>query len=85
MFPTIRSFILTVRLDTFAKEYLDKIEQVSEITLVNFAIFTIPRTPIKAMMISSKEKKIRARKKAQKKWGTITCTLRLPAPICLNF
>lgn len=57
-------------LDTFAKEYLDKIEQVSEITLVDFSLYKIPRTPIKAMMISS-EKRIRAlEKKAKKKWGS---------------
>lgn len=55
-------------LDKFAKEYLDKIEQVSEITLVNFKTFNLPRTPIKCMMISS-EKRIRTlEKKAKKKW-----------------
>ncbi len=45
-------------LNAYAKKYLDEIEQVTEITLVNFKTFTLPRTPIKCMMIAS-DKKIR--------------------------
>lgn len=56
-------------LDAFAKEYLDKIEQVSEITLVDFLSYQIPRTPIKCMMISSEKKILHLEKKAKKKWG----------------
>lgn len=55
-------------LDAFAKEYLDKIEQVSEITLVNFSKYSLPRTPIKAMMISTDKKTRQLEKKAKKKW-----------------
>lgn len=56
-------------LDAFAKEYLDKIEQVSEITLVNFSNYTLPRTPIKAMMISTDKRTRMLEKKAKAKWG----------------
>jgi len=55
-------------LDAFAKEYLDKIEQVAEITLVNFKTFKLPRTPIKCMMISSEKKIAELFVKAKKKW-----------------
>ncbi|PIS41705.1 MAG: hypothetical protein COT25_01635 [Candidatus Kerfeldbacteria bacterium CG08_land_8_20_14_0_20_42_7] len=56
-------------LDAFAKEYLDNIEQVSEITLVNFSSFSLPRTPIKAMMISTDKKTRVLARKARAKWG----------------
>lgn len=55
-------------LDKFGKEYLDKVEQVKEITLVNLKSYTIPRTPIKCMMIGSQEKIARVAEIAQKRW-----------------
>ncbi|MFA5030110.1 MAG: Cof-type HAD-IIB family hydrolase [Patescibacteria group bacterium] len=56
-------------LDAFAKEYLDKIEQVSEITLVNFSHYSLPRTPIKAMLISTDKRTKVLEKRAKAKWG----------------
>lgn len=66
-------------LDKFAKEYLNNIEQVSEITLVDFKNFTLPRTPIKCMMIGSEKKMQKLEKQAQKRWrGKMYITITRP-------
>lgn len=55
-------------LDKFAQEYLNKIERVREITLVNFRTYTLPRTPIKCMMIGPEERIARLEVMAKRKW-----------------
>ncbi|HCJ52105.1 MAG TPA: hypothetical protein DIS62_05535 [Candidatus Kerfeldbacteria bacterium] len=57
-------------LDAFAKEYLNKIERVREITLVDFSTYTLLRTPIKCMMIGPEDKIARLEKLARKRWRT---------------
>ncbi|MFA6908480.1 MAG: Cof-type HAD-IIB family hydrolase [Patescibacteria group bacterium] len=56
-------------LDRFGKQYLDKIEQVREITLVDLSTYTLMRTPIKCMMIGSPERINLLYELAKKKWG----------------
>ncbi len=56
-------------LDRFGKEYLDRIEQVREISLVNLRTYPFSHPPIKIMFVASPEKIIVLEAKAQKKWG----------------
>ncbi|MFC1687534.1 Cof-type HAD-IIB family hydrolase [Patescibacteria group bacterium] len=55
-------------LNKFAKEYLDKIERVREITLVNFKTYMLPRTPIKCMMIGPEDRIAKLEAMAKRKW-----------------
>lgn len=55
-------------LDRFGKDYLDRIEQVRQISLVNLRTFPFPHPPIKIMFVASPEKIIKLEAAAQKKW-----------------
>lgn len=57
-------------LNRFGKEYLDRIEQVRQISLVNLRTYPFPHPPIKVMFISSPDKVIRLEKLAKRKWGS---------------
>ncbi len=56
-------------LDRFGKEYLDRIEQVRQISLVNLRTFPFSHPPIKIMFVTRPEKVIQLEALAQKKWG----------------
>ncbi len=55
-------------LDRYGKEYLDRIEQVRQISLVNLRTFPFPHPPIKIMFVTSPDKVIALEKKALAKW-----------------
>jgi hypothetical protein len=57
-------------LNKFGKEYLDRIEQVRQISLVNLITYPFPHPPIKIMFIASPEKVARLEKLAKHKWGS---------------
>ncbi len=56
-------------LNKYGKEYLDRIEQVRQISLVNLATFPFPHPPIKVMFITSPEKVVKLEAMAKRKWG----------------
>jgi Cof subfamily protein (haloacid dehalogenase superfamily) len=57
-------------LNRYGKEYLDRIEQVRQISLVNLATYPFPHPPIKVMFIASPEKVVRLEALAKRKWGS---------------
>jgi len=56
-------------LDKYGKEYLDKIEQVRQISLVNLLTFPFSHPPIKIMFVAHPEKIVSLAKIARKKFG----------------
>ncbi|RJO59415.1 HAD family phosphatase [Candidatus Parcubacteria bacterium] len=56
-------------LDRYGKEYLDKIEQVRQISLVNLLTFPFTHPPIKIMFVAHPEKIIKLERLAQKRFG----------------
>lgn len=57
-------------LDRYGKEYLDRIEQVRQISLVNLRTFPFSHPPIKIMFVTRPEQVIKLEALAQRKWGT---------------
>ncbi|MEK7640086.1 MAG: Cof-type HAD-IIB family hydrolase [Patescibacteria group bacterium] len=57
-------------LDRYGKEYLDRIEQVRQISLVNLRTFPFSHPPIKIMFVTRPEKVIKLEALAQRKWGS---------------
>lgn len=55
-------------LDRYGKDYLDRIEQVRQISLVNLRTFPFPHPPIKIMLVANPEKIIKLEAAAKKKW-----------------
>ncbi|MFH0951627.1 MAG: Cof-type HAD-IIB family hydrolase [Patescibacteria group bacterium] len=56
-------------IDFWGKEYLNRIENVPEISLVNLGSFAFEEVPVKIMWIANTKKIIGLEKKAKNKWG----------------
>jgi Cof subfamily protein (haloacid dehalogenase superfamily) len=56
-------------LDHFGKEYLDRIEQVPQISLVNLLTYPFTHPPIKIQFVAGPEKIIHLEKLAKREWG----------------
>lgn len=56
-------------LNRFGKEYLDRIEQVRQISLVNLLTYPFPHPPIKVQFVAGPERIIHLEKLAKREWG----------------